>query len=440
MRDRPTGWPASRRMWVLIFGMLIFQVVLSIATRVMLPGPGSLRGQDFMAFYNAARLTLEGRAAELYDLPTIRASQATIVAEAGIAPGRQDFAPFLNPPHAALIFCPLAATMGLRAALAAWTALSIGCLATAAWILSRLVGEVSPLRRHRWLCVAGVALAPTAWTALSIGQNTPLSLMLLTLAVAAWRGGRPARAGLVCAALAYKPQLAAIVALGCWLTMGRRVLLGLGAGGAVIAAATLLLMPGAIEAYVTRMPANFREIFFDRKFPWQHNVTIGGFLRHLIHGNGPGPNPAWLTALAAALVASIFAATCLATWRLRAAISRGDTLARDRLIALLILATPLLMPYFIDYDLTLLLVAGAIVGRAALADGVDPRGLQIAGMALYGWTLFNLLVAEVGGISVTTPLLIVVFALHARRCCVVDRRSRDVTSTMRLAPARAVAA
>lgn len=383
--------------------------------------PSIDHGQDFMAFYSAGRLAAEGRAAAMYDLPAMAAAQHAIAADAHFTMSAT-LAPWLNPPHVAMLFVPFA-LLPFKAALAAWTIFGIACLAVAGVLLGRIVGEMSSLRRHRWLPIAVVCLAPPTSLALGHGQNTPLSLLLLTLAVVAWRGGRPFLAGLACALLAYKPHLAAIVALGCWLSLGRRVLVGLAVGGSALALATLTFLPGAIEAFVARTPGNMHAIFVERGFRWQQHVTIVGFLRHLLHGNGPGETPAWVLAITALLVGAVAIATLFASWRLRPTMrlpgEAGDA-ARDRLIALLILATPLLAPYFLDYDLSLLCVAGALIGRELLAREVDARGLRRVAMVTYVWLMLNPLVAEYARVSLTTPMLVALFALHARRCCEME--------------------
>jgi hypothetical protein len=262
-----------------------------------------------------------------------------------------------------------------------------------------------------------------------------LSLVLLTLAVAAWRADRAVLAGVACALLAYKPHLAALVAVGCWATMGRRVLLGLAIGGATLGLATLIFLPGAIEAFVAKMPGNTHAIFFEREFKWQRHATIVGFLRHLLHGNGAGDTQPWVLAITAVLVGAVAVVVFRVGWRLRPLVRAGDEVARDRLIACLILATPLLAPYFVDYELSPLCVAAVLFGRDVLArgDADATRGLRVAGMVAYAWVMMNALVAELAGINLTTPLLAIVFALHARRCLA----SEEVGEVRMLAPHRA---
>ena len=408
-------WPPTRQLWVLIVGLALFDVVVTIAADRS-GGPSIQHGQDFMAFYSAGRLALAGDGPLIYDLPTLAAVQHAIAAGAPFAMSAP-VAPFLNPPHVALLFAPLAAAFGFNAALFVWTLFGVACLLTSAWLLARIVGEASPLRRHRWLTFAAVCGAPPTLLALGHGQNTPLSLLLLTLAVVAWRTGRPVAAGLAIAMLAYKPHLAAIVGVACWLTMGRRVLLGGAIGGVVTLMATWILMPDALTAFATRMPGNAEAIFFDQTFRWQRHATILGFARHLFHGNGPGPTQPWAVTLAGLAIAALAVALARTWWRhLRPTIARGDEPARDRLIAAVVLATPLLVPYFVDYDLSLLLVAAVLVARDDLASGARDAWRRRVAMLAYAWLVVNPIAAEAIGVSLTTPLLATVLILHLRRC------------------------
>src|SRR5947207_515194 len=61
---------------------------------------------------------------------------------------------------------------------------------------------------------------------LSHGQNTCMSLFIVTLVVSAWRAKQPELAGMACALLFYKPQLAAVLALILTINLGFPALAG----------------------------------------------------------------------------------------------------------------------------------------------------------------------------------------------------------------------
>ena len=414
LRDR---WPPTRQLWTIVGAIALFTTVAAVAN-VFAPRDRAVHadalGQDFMAFYSAGRLAAAGDGPALYDLTALGRLQHAIADRSGYAMAA-DVAPWWNPPHAALPLAVLAAGLDFRAALIAWTSLGIACLLAAAFLLSEIVGEASLMRRHRWLAIAAVVAAPPTLQALAHGQNTPLSLLLLSLAVVAWRARRPIAAGIACAMLAYKPQLAAIVMLGCLATLGWRVLVGAMIGIVPPLLATLSLLPGAIAAFVARVPASLHRIQFESPYLWHRHATIVAFLRHALQGNAPGETAGWIAATAAVVTLAVLVALAFAWRRTRV----HDAASLDRFIAATILATPLLVPFFFDYDLLLLVIAAVLIGREMLAVADDSRAavwLRRVGAIAFAWTLVNPPLAESTGANLTVPLLCIAFGLQVRRC------------------------
>ena len=81
-------------------------------------------------------------------------------------------------------------------------------------------------------------------------QNTFVSLLLLTWAVLAWRGGRAFWAGIAAGILLYKPQLAAVILAAMVVTLGWRAL-----AGAILSAGSLLLVN------LMTLPGNAHRLF-----------------------------------------------------------------------------------------------------------------------------------------------------------------------------------
>lgn len=443
MSDSPSTpsprWPASRQLWTLGGAIGVFTLTLACANAFLAPDRRlglDAFGQDFMAFYSAGRTALVGRGAELYDFVALAATQHAIADRAGVTMAAP-IAPWWNPPHVALAFAPLA-MLPFRAALIAWTLIGLACLVAASVPLSRIVGEASPLRRHRWLVPAMLVACPATLQAIGHGQNTLVSMLVMTLVVAAWRARAEAAAGIACAMLFYKPQLAAIVALGLVATLGWRVIVGLMIGGIPQLLATLTQLPGALDAFVTRSAANLREIQLAQPYLWHRHATINGFLRHMLQGNAPGETALWITLLAGLGMFAVAAALTFAWWRSREAIADGDAIALDRFIAAVILATPLLVPFFFDYDLLLLTIAGVLVGREVLAEPDPSRSFawqRRLSLLAFAWVMVNPTLAETRGINLTVPLLVAIFALHVRRCVREERVAIEVET-----PDEAVAA
>jgi hypothetical protein len=282
--------------------------------------------------------------------------------------------------------------------------------------------------------------------ALGHGQNTFTSLLLLALVVTAWRKRMPITAGLACGLLFYKPQLAAVVALILMLDLGIRVCMGLGFAAGVIFLFTGWTMPEALANYLQQLPLNLKYMQVDRDYLWEAHVTLKAFWRLLLQGREAGALSGvvgLLTTTSCALVALGLAG---AWWRTRKPIPddcwTGETrsVCRDRLIAATIAATPLLMPFYFDYDLLLLsvpavLLAGEVVARP---PGVRIDRLQRiligAWIMLYVWLMVNGALAKASGVNVGVLLLGVVCALSILRAA----RGGARTSSFALPPVQHV--
>ena len=131
-----------------------------------------------------------------------------------------------------------------------------------------------------------------------------------------------------------------------------------------------------------------------------------------------------LTALGMAAVGvGLFRASPLWRWfnpfAPRPAGPRG--LRHDRLIAAAVAATPLLMPFYFDYDLLLLAVPAVLFAADLMRrDPAAPlpradRWLLAAWPALYGWMLLNADVAEATRVNLAVPLLATVATLLVAR-------------------------
>ena len=105
-----------------------------------------------------------------------------------------------------------------------------------------------------------------------------------------------------------------------------------------------------------------------------------------------------------ALAACVFA--CVMKLR-----RRGDEISRDRVIALAVLAMPLLMPFYFDYDLLLLAVPATLAAREMIARAAIDRRVTAAWVALYGWLIVNPHVAALTRVNGTVVLMAGVTAL-----------------------------
>jgi hypothetical protein len=265
-------------------------------------------------------------------------------------------------------------------------------------------------------------------------QNTFWSLAILCGAVVLWRAGRGFAAGAVAGLLLFKPQLAALVALAMACSLGRRAVLGWLATGVTLLVITLSTMPGALGDYLHRLPENLPWLQPGITYHWERQVTFQGFWRMLLQGPMSGPALLAVRLLwpaCAAAVAAPLGWVMLRAWR-------GDAWAAspDRLIAATVAAMPLVMPYYMDYDLLLLAIPAALfaadVRRAAGPMTRLDRWTVGAWALLFVWLFINPFVAFDTHISLTVPLLAGLSGLltaRVRRASVVETNVRQADLT-----------
>ena len=390
---------------------------LSLSGRPLFP---HLFGDDFLPSYMAGTFVRQGRVDLLMDYPAAERFQADLRRAEGLEQhGRTG--PWLNPPFYALPFAALSA-LPYRAALWTWFGLNLAMLGGSVVLLYRMLPKES--RRPGDAAAIAILLVCSmpGLQAMACQQNTFLSLLLLAGAVSLGRGGRPAWAGVAAGLLAFKPQLAVIVWLTLAATLGWRAVAGVAASAGVLGAVTLLAMPGAIEAYLTRLPAALPHLRMTLPYPWERQVTIQGFFRLLLQGRTAGPALP-LVALLGGLGMVTVGATVLGmlgrAWMGRRSAVGLSAGACDRATAAAVAAMPLLMPYYMDYDLLLLAVPALLMAagrcqdvasqRAAVWVGRRPdwrfRGLVAVWAGLFAWLFVNAAVADATGVSLTVVLL-----------------------------------
>jgi len=407
--------PLRRRFWMAGLALALFMTTAALGN-FFLPGDRavSLRsaGYDFLAFYTGGTFVRTGQADKLYDLDAVRAFQQDVARRHGLELRPAAVGPFWNPPFYAWVFAPLSA-LPYRAAFYCWTIINLACLSGAMVILCRMLAG-RPDASLRESCM-GEAPMPRNWRtwglvplltltsmplimSLGHGQNACVSLLILSGAVALWRGGRFFVAGAVAGLLFYKPQLGLVVAAVMIACCGWRALAGLMMSGAALLLVTLAALPGALAAFIEKVPANLAYMQVERPYMWDRHVTLKAFWRLLIQGYEPGGTSTLSMALwlATALLLAAFVFACV--WKLR---RRDDSLARDRAISIAIVAMPLLMPFYFDYDLLLLAVPAVLAAREPNADRLSVA----AWVALYAWLMVNPHVAALTRVNGTVVLL-----------------------------------
>jgi hypothetical protein len=339
-----------------------FFVVTVYATYALMPArpgqPSHVPGLDFVSFYTAGNAVREGRAQDLYDFDATRRFQSSLQRRDGLPIGKL-YSPWWNPPVYALMFVPLS-TMSFFHALGAWLAVNIVCTGIAVWMLCRMLPTQSDTRSWALVPVL-VALSMPFMATLTHGQNAGTSLLLVTVTVHFWRQGRSLPAGLVCGLLFFKPQLAVVLAGVMVVDLGIGAGIGIAVTGAALLTTNLLFLPGTLSAFLHQVPANLHYVQDQSTYPWARHVTPKALFRVLIQGHGVGQTSPIVSALSHLATAMFTALLARAAFKFR-----GQRFRRDYLITATIVATPVIMPFYFDYDLLLLAVPAVLIAREGL--------------------------------------------------------------------------
>ncbi len=373
----------------------LFLAIFAIAAIVWLTmGDGLLDpkgkpiGTDFVAFFSASALALEGEAAAVYDGETIYAAERAAVD--GDATG---FFPWFYPPTFLIVVLPLA-LLPYGWALAAWLGTTLlGYLA--------VIRRIAPAPEAMWLAIA----FPAVLVNLGHGQNGFLTTALMGGAVLLL-DRRPFVAGALFAALAIKPQLAvlipfALIAAGRWHAL-------MAAAAAVAASAGLawaLFGTETVAAFVANS-ANAREVMEVGAVGWHKLQSVLAAVRLM----GGGLTASYVAQGVAAIAA---AAATAWVWRRPAGVPvRG---------AALVTATLLATPFYYDYDLVLLALPIAWLGWDGYRGGYHSWEKSVLAFA-WIWPLIARQSGLVLGVLLTPLVVAGLLALAVRRAAMADTR------------------
>lgn len=353
---------------------------------------GKPLGTDFSSFYAAGSMALEGHADAAYDFALHHAREQQVFGAA------TPYYAWLYPPIFFLIAAPLA-WLPYPAALAVW---QFGSLALYLAVIGAILRGVrtDPAVRRNWLLVA--AAFPAVFINLGHGQNGFLSAALFGAALVALPA-RPLLAGVLFAALAYKPQFGiaipfALLAAGRWRTIAAACLtlailiaitaflFGIESWSAFLASAgvsrKILLEGGAVG--FEKLQSAFAVVRM-----WGGGVTLAYAVQALI---------------SCAVIVSI-------VWCWRSACDEAHK------AALLVAGTLLASPHILDYDLIVLAVAIAFLAAHGLRDGFRPFEITLLGalwiVPLLARSIAGVLALPLGFLVIAT--FYVTILMQARR-------------------------
>ena len=296
---------------------------------------GNPVGVDYAIFHTGGRILAEGNQESLYD-ETAFLAELSITADVDEPTSSPTF---VNPPIFAAVFMPLA-DVEYRTGLAIWS--TIGLVALGVSI--RLIGP-----RMLIPAVAASLLFHPVFVTFRLGQNSLVSLLLLSACLAALSRGNQSLAGIVLGLLVYKPQLALGVAIWWtvdWQTYRRAWISALTTATSLIAIGWLL-WPEATSAYF----GGFRDLV---------TTANPGFLRSTFSPYGffavllPGNDVAITVLTVLSAVAGL--AWFLSYWQ-------NHRVDLTNLFALAVILSLWLAPRVVVYDWTLLLIPAFVLVR-----------------------------------------------------------------------------
>ncbi len=335
---------------VLLAAEVIGLVFLILGTHGLIVPVEKPTTTDFVSFYAAGMLALQGTPALAYDQAVHFALEQQVTAP-GIG-----YQYFFYPPVYLLLCAPLA----LLPYLVSFVLFQVLGLGFFLLVLHRIMGAAGP----GWM-VAALAFPPVFWV-LGLGQNSFLTAGLLGLGML-WLAPRPLLAGLVLGAICYKPHFGVLLPLA--LLLGRQWWAIAGAAVMVLGLIGLSILAfgmGSWQAYLGAMQGA-RAVYETGTIDFIGMVTpFGGAL---LMGFSPGTAhliQAVATAGAALVVGWVwYSPTSLAV--------RAATLAAGSLLA---------VHLALVYDMLLALLAIAWLVRAGAENGAR-GGEKLVFLAVY---------------------------------------------------------
>jgi hypothetical protein len=379
-----------------VFGLVVAYAGILVVSLVkgiwVIDADGRPLPTDFIAFWAAGKLVLQGNAADAYDW--------TIHKDIAVAATGVDFSghfAWLYPPT----FLPVVAMLALMpyaGALLAWTGIGIAAYLAAIRTINGTWNAT----------IAALAWPGVLWSVI-VGQNGLIIAALLSAGLALVEK-RPALAGILFGLLTFKPQFGllipiALVAGGYW----RAIAWAAASTLALATASAVAYGAGSWVAFFQSLTTTSSAVFGEGLSGFHKIQSVYGYVR-LLGGNSAA---AWLAqgAFVAALGAGV-------AWLWR---SRVDF---DIRAAALAAATIAASPYAFMYDMAALGIPLAFLGRTGFS-GKELAAVVLAGvLILLGPSPY----LPVGLVAALIPL-----AIAASRVPLSSRRSAA------LAPATGVA-
>jgi len=312
-------------------------------------------GGDFLQEWIGGYLVRTGQAARLYDGPFVRRLQhdADLI---GFDWNADRYLPMVYPPFYYAAVSPLS-LLPMPAAALVWAAIVLLFLVATQVLLARTLAP--PPGRTAWLWPCAVLFAPLLEN-LTSNQKATVLLFLFAATYVLLRRGRSFAAGAVFGLLAFKPQLAILI--GAAMVWKRQWRFVAGAAATVLALLLLSLSMGIDAcrdylAFSTRTADYLQTAGYDlaKSHSWY------GFF-HLALGGASDAAIRWASLVAVA--ATVGVVVWLTSGPLQPKSNRFVTQYSG-----LVVASLLVSPHLLTYDLTVLLLPAVLLGVEQAAQG-----------------------------------------------------------------------
>ena len=383
--------------WIFV---VMFGIGAAIWTALSLPDLVDPRGKpvgyDFIAFWSAARLALQGRPEATYDWQSIAAVHRTAVPalSSGII-----FA-WHYPPTFLLVVWPLA-LFSYPLALGIWVLSTAGMWAG-------LIRQIAADRRA-WIVAAS---APAGLINLLDGQNAFLTAGLAGFALVLL-ARRPVAAGILIGLLAIKPHLAVLFPLALLAERQWRAMAAAALTAALFAAVSVAAFGwGTAAAFLHDLPAS-RALIDHGTVPWDAMPSPYVFALSL------GASVAAAEVLQG--IAALFAGACVyRVWRNRDAPFEAKA-------ATLLAGSLLVSPFLFTYDLTWAALAAGWLALLGLRTGFRRGEREIL---LFAWLAPMLMppVQVLTGVQVGFPALLLLLVVAVCRAAPASRLGREAVT------------
>lgn len=415
-----------------------FGLALALLLAILLPGRWMEQarstdnklpfGHDLLPSYTAGALIRQGNPLGMYHRAAMETFEARTIDSAKLGMEKR-YGAWLNPPFFAWVFVPLS-VLPYRTALWLFACLNLALLCASILLLRKMLvldaRRSLPLSAQPSIPIAIWGLIPLLLVvayptiqATGHQQNTFISLLLLCGSVALARHRATFASGLVAGLLFFKPQLAVVVAAALSVLFGWRALAGMALTGLALLLVTLITLPGCLSEFRSQLPVIIHYLQQEAPYHWGRQVTFQSFWRILIQGHEPAETLPVVRLLTWTCSAGLL--TALGWAVIRNMRNPGGATDRDRLLSAAIVTMPLVMPYYMDYDLVLLAVPAVLLAREWVTSRAEQRSrsdrwLLAAWVIIYVATFANPALAEQTRINLTVVALTAVAGLSIARC------------------------